>query len=104
MDQFSFYCRSVNWKRKSKEFDFHDQFVASHPSHIIFLQKLHDSGRKDINKLVPLKQYKILIKFGNWRDHVVEWYNDWAKTATLIKKQLFLYGDSNTGKAHLSNI
>ena len=90
----------MNWAKRTKEFDFHDQFVASHPNHNIFLQKLHASVRKDINKLVLLKPYKILKKFGNWRDLVVDWYNDWAKNGYFHKKkQLFLYGESNTGKS-----
>ena len=65
----------MNWARKTKEFDYHDQFVASHPNHNIFLQKVHASVRQDIHKLVSLKPYKILKKFDNWRDYTRQFDN-----------------------------
>lgn len=50
-------------------------------------------------KIVQLRAYEILKRFGDWRDRAVDWYNDWVMNGHLRKKkQLYVYGPSNSGK------
>ena len=52
-------------------------------------------------KVIQHKPYIVKKKFGNWRDKVVDWYNDWVVNGFCYKKkQLYLFGKQNTGKTY----
>ena len=87
----SFYCRAINLARQTEIFNFKDQFVANHHCHNIFLQKLHSSVRKGMKKLKTIKPHQILKRFNNWRDAVIDWFNDWAINGYSHKKSNFIY-------------
>ena len=89
----------VNWALKTPIFKKSDHFVTQHKISYKFLQELHDEVRRSLVKLIPHQPYKVKKRFGNWRDQVVDWYNDWIINGFVHKKkQLFLFGKQDTGK------
>ena len=85
-DQFSFGCRAVNWARKTIEFKLDDEFVSNHPSQLKYLKDLHYSTHNISRELINIKP-KQIQKFNNWRDEVIDWFNDWALTGYSHKKK-----------------
>lgn len=81
------------------KFEISDPFVTFHRNSYVFLEKLHARIRKSLVNMISLQPYKINKRFGNWRDRVVDWFNDWVINGFVHKKkQLFLHGKQDTGK------
>ena len=57
-----------------------------------------------MKKLLPIKPFRVFKKFNNWRDDVITWLEDWVVNGySHKKKQLYLHGESNTGKNSFIN-
>jgi len=57
-----------------------------------------------MKKLLPIKPFRVFKKFNNWRDDVITWLEDWVVNGySHKKKQLYLHGESNTGKSSFIN-
>ena len=85
------------------------QYICYYIIYILFLLLAHQSVNKaqaflDYYRIkrireVPLKPHLPQRPYGDWRDEVSEWWTDWVQNRWHEKKaQLFLYGESNTGK------
>ena len=89
----------MNWALHTEYFSREDEFIKKNMERIRWLETLHKSVRNSLVKREAHKPYKIKDRFGNWRDQVVDWYNEWTIYGTECEfKHLFLYGLSNTGK------
>ena len=76
-----------------------DPFITQHRNSFRFLEELHVEVRNSLIKVIPHKPYIVKKRFNNWRDQVVDWYNDWIENGFVHKKkQLFLHGKQDTGK------
>lgn len=52
-----------------------------------------------------LKFYPVEPSFGDWRDNVIHWWNDFVRNGWSFKTPaLYLYGSSNTGKTHFAKM
>lgn len=91
----------MNWALKTSVYSNTDPFVIGHKNFRKVLMDMHAEVRRSLIVLVPHKPYLVKKRFHNWRDQVVDWYNDWIINGFVHKKkQLYLYGPSNTGKTH----
>lgn len=91
----------MNWASKTASFSESDEFVVYHNNRRKWLQDLHCQVREKFLKLIVHKPYIIKKRFGNWRDQVVDWYNDWVINGLSKKtKHLYLHGKSGTGKTN----
>ena len=62
---------------------------------------MHKQVRKQLVHPVIHKPYFVKSEFGNWRDKVVNWYNEWVNRGSSSDyKNLYLYGLSYTGKTN----
>ena len=92
----------MNWAMKTAVFDDLDDFVIQHNYHYKWLKELHAEIRFPLFKPIIHHPYVIKKRFGNWRDKVVDWYNDWAdKGFKQAKNHLYLYGPPDSGKTNL---
>lgn len=102
--KLSFYYNAINWAENTAEFDCADPFVMHHPQYYKLLERVHSSvqNKKRIKRLKKwLPYYKPLLpcQQGTWQEKVIDWWNDWIINGYKHKKkQLFLWGGSNTGK------
>ena len=99
---FSQTYRIEQWAKSNvnKEFDKKDPFLKTVPvSHAILRQYLADKKYEQSKKCLLLPC--LLGPFNDWRDEVIEWWNDWVFNGYYRKKkQLFLYSrHPNTGKS-----
>lgn len=90
--------------------DILDPFIQSNAGQVKFIEQTVDALKspKTINRLFPFKyvldQNENENKFGNWRDEVVLFLNDWIKNGWHHKKKhLCLFGPSNAGKSTFCN-
>lgn len=55
--------------------------------------------KKKQPKFRLLRPLIVKKKFGDWRDIVIEWWNDWTRNKYCPKRpQLYLVGKSDSGK------
>lgn len=100
----SFFYNALQWAENTREFDFCDPFVLNHPQYYKLLEQVHSSVniKRRISSILPLQPYYqplLEIQAGSWQAKVIEWWNDWIVNGYRHKKkQLFLWGGSNTGK------
>ena len=89
----------MNWAFKTTSFSTLDRFVVENKSQHEWLKQIHSDIRSQFKNAITHKPYIIKRRFGNWRDRVVDWYNNWVQNGFKnTKKHLFLYGPSDTGK------
>lgn len=105
-DKLSFYCKAIQWARNTRTFDVKDPFVMGYPQFYKLLELVHKSVRSQIHidQITALRPFFYTFNQGenNWHRLVIEWWNDWVVNGwTHKKKQLYLYGASNTGKTTL---
>jgi hypothetical protein len=105
LSQLSFYCKALHWASNTEEFSVADPFILNHPQYYKLLELVHARVRTTMmsdhfEKIRPLS-----IVFNenqcemNWQKEVIDWWNDWAINGWKHKKrQLYLFGPSNTGK------
>ncbi|CAF1036292.1 unnamed protein product [Brachionus calyciflorus] len=101
------YARSLN----GRQVNILDPFVQANSGQLRFIEQTVEAIQRPlpiVNRLFPFK-YKLdengrPKKFGNWRDIVVAFLNDWIRNGWQHKKKhLCLYGVSNSGKSTLCN-
>lgn len=108
-NRLSFYFRTIKWAKSVNEYDVSDPFILSHPQYYKLLKevfiKIKEKTRKSNFKLKRLRSIQFAQnKNPNWKEKVLNWWNDWAeKGYKHKKKQLYLYGPSNTGKTTFIN-
>ena len=91
----------MKWALKTPEFHNVDEFVIQHKKSYKWLKELHAEVRLPLIKPIAHQPYFIKKRFGNWRDNVVDWFNDLAiKGFKKTKMHLYLYGQPDTGKTH----
>lgn len=84
------------WSLENENFTILDPFVQEN---IRYANHIEHKFREFKSATIPQYPYfriKINKRFSNWRDSVVDWYNDFL--AKKISLSLYLYGDSQTGK------
>ena len=80
----------MNWALHTEYFSREDEFIKKNMERIRWLETLHKSVRNSLVKREAHKPYKIKDRFGNWRDQVVDWYNEWTIYGTECEfKHLF---------------
>lgn len=99
----SFYCLAIEWARNTPQFKFSDPFVLNHPQYFRLLEYVHRCVRSRMNAVQAqsMRPYHCVLNDTNrnWQGAILEWWNDWIVNGwTHKKKQLYLYGPSNTGK------
>lgn len=71
-----------------------------HQNHHKFLSNAHREKWLSKFEMIPLKPIRVLKKFQDWRDKVVDWFNNWiTKPYEYKQKQLYLVGPASTGKS-----
>lgn len=100
------YAKTLN----GKKIDILDPFIQSNAGQIKFIEDTVEALKspKIVNRLFPFKYHLthngLEKKFGNWRDDVVEFLNDWIYNGWHHKKKhLCLFGQSNAGKSTFCN-
>ncbi|CAF1021492.1 unnamed protein product [Brachionus calyciflorus] len=90
------YVKSLDGKKP----EITDDFIQSNPGRQGFIEKTAKALQTPPPKIFRLFPFLYIgEKFGNWRDQVVEWFNDWVREGYNHKKRhLLLVGDSNHGK------
>lgn len=120
----SFYMRAIEWAKNTPEYQAADPFILGHPQYHNLLKQVHASVHATHLRKVkqPLRPYqpRAVIRdstqatsslqvaqthaLQEWEIQVIQWWNDWVSTGFRPKKkQLYLWGPSNTGKSHLIN-
>jgi hypothetical protein len=111
----SFAFRSIQWAKSVNKFDMKDPFVLNHPQYYKLLQGVFESVQADhknnLNSEIKRIEYPTSevndIDPGwhhtrSWQLDVINWWNDWIINGWHPKKkQLYLYGPSNSGKSTL---
>lgn len=96
---------------EGRSIDILDPFIQSNSGQISFIERTVEAIRNPaptVNRLFPFK-YHLSIdgkekKFGNWRDRVVDYLNEWIRDGWHHKrKHLCLFGESNAGKSTFCN-
>ena len=91
----------MNWAMKTTDYDHLDNFVIQYKNRHKWLKELHGEVRSSLVKPIVHQPYVIKKRFGNWRDKVVDWYNEWVKNGFMhSKKHLYLFGPPDTGKTN----
>lgn len=124
--KLSFYYRAVEWANNTPEYEAADPFVLSHPQYYNLLKQVHSSvhnshlkrPKQPLTRYVdptltqPVRALEASQEASSdttetngslvWQQQVIEWWNDWIENGFRPKKkQLYLWGPSNTGKSHL---
>ncbi|CAF1027740.1 unnamed protein product [Brachionus calyciflorus] len=77
------------------------EYEKKSPTEKALMDKAIELVREDIRPPFRLlRPFRILKRFGDWRDKVVDWWNQWVSNPYKPKrKQLYLYGESDSGKS-----
>lgn len=97
-----FNYRVHKWAVRNDEFRFDHHFVVEHRNCYRFLQSYY-SQHLDFRVKIetgPLPLYCV----ADWANEVVEWFNTFVMSKGLKRKQLYLYGPTNTGKSQLIDL
>jgi hypothetical protein len=104
-NSLSFYYQAIQWARNTVEFDYSDPFILNHPQYFRLLEYLHTRVRSKIfaSQSQCLRPIYMVLRDdeieNNWHLSVLQWWNEWSINGWIHKKkQLYLYGPSNTGK------
>lgn len=79
-----------------------DPFVLANSVQRSWLIAAHKQVRKQlVQQPVIHKPFFVKNEFGNWRDEVVNWYNEWVLCGSSNDyTNLYLYGISKSGKTN----
>lgn len=100
-DEFSIQFQLHKWVLNTKKFSLMDPFLRAHKISLDYAKRYHENYYRSLKTLKPLKRINQIKKFNAWQDDVIEWFNDFIdESNTGPKKQLYLYGKSNTGKTY----
>ncbi|CAF1071936.1 unnamed protein product [Brachionus calyciflorus] len=100
----SFHYNSITWAQNTEKFEYTDPHVLNHPQYYKLLEKVHARVQVQKQELLigPLRPFLNILdeeKMNSWQGIVIRWWNDWIINGFIHKKkQLFLWGKSNTGK------
>ncbi|CAF0969246.1 unnamed protein product [Brachionus calyciflorus] len=101
-DRFNFNYIIGKWAANTPVFNENDKFALQYKSQLNLIKFRHTEIRKCFDLVYPLYRFQILKKFGNWRDSVLDWYNRQIISENNgLRKALYLYGESDTGKTFL---
>ena len=79
-------------------------FVVQHRHQYNFLHKYFEDSRKElVSKFTGLRELKGTLYMG-WHEAVVLWWNEWVQlirsgSKVYKRRQLYLWGDTNTVKS-----
>lgn len=124
--EFSFNYGAIAWAENTPNFDYADPFVLGHPQYYRLLEHVHSSVKtkafanrsfkfrlyptalslaNSITQMSPASQIDVSSQvacfedLNEWQLKVVGWWNDFVINGPYHKrKQLYLFGDPNTGK------
>lgn len=101
--KFSFAYRARQWASTTERYKESDPFVLAHPQYYKLLQSvhacLHEVKTGDLER--HQDDFEYLLTIPQWKQEVIKWWNDWIDNGwTHKKKQLYLFGASNTGKTY----
>ena len=102
-NQLSFYCRTIQYAERCSEYDPAHPFVLNHPQYHNLIRQVVDSVQRKQNRMHkrPFREFAPAEgeHLQEWQLEVVAWWNDWVRNGYVHKKrQLYLFGPSNTGK------
>ncbi|CAF1095329.1 unnamed protein product [Brachionus calyciflorus] len=99
-NNFSWYSQAIHFISKNKKIDHLDPFVVRNWSKTNVLEKMLAEHEE---RQFVMVEWKVIVqkrRYGNWRDQIIDWFNNWILTGiSYKKKQLYLYGLSDTGKS-----
>lgn len=99
-----FYYKIYHWSQRTSKFSYADPFVLNARRDHNLVNLAYQDFKVERFRLKSLKPLVVLKRFNNWRDEVIDWYNDWVNNGySHKKKQLYLFGESNTGKTYFIN-
>ena len=118
--KLSFFYRAIQWAKNTQKYEAADPFVLGNPQFYNLLKQVHasvhstnniqqrepiraltqadldDIEREDNERVTDNNQ---LVELNEWKQKIISWWNDWAVNGFHEKKkQLYLWGPSNTGK------
>lgn len=97
--ELNFNYRAYHWAKNAVRFSFIDPFVMEHRFCYRFLQQVFSDVKKESE--VSFQGFKVhpLVYGLSWVDSVCTWWNSRVLTHGYKRKQLYLWGESNTGKS-----
>jgi hypothetical protein len=100
VDDFSVTYKDHRFAAGNDSYNVDDAYVICHSNRRNFLFELHKTYWYKNFVPVPVVPCKVLQRFGDWRDDVVAWFNDYVGKEWQYKKpQLYLWGPPSTGKS-----
>ena len=84
------------WSFGVEKFSILDKFVQKNIYHANQIEQMLNEIKSTQNPKFPHLKLKVIKQFLNWRDNVVDWYNDFITKKN--SRALFIYGDSDSGK------
>lgn len=103
-NELSFYRSVLVWAQSTEEFDITHPFVLNNPNYYKLLEQVHKRMKsklcnRRLQPLRPLFNVNDRDNTNSWQKQVMDWWNDWTINGYRHKKkQLYLWGESNTGK------
>ncbi|CAF0837346.1 unnamed protein product [Brachionus calyciflorus] len=87
-ERFHFMYKIGKWSLENEIFNANDEFIKNNSSHLELMRYRHSKIRKCFALVYPLYEYIILKRFGNWRDNVVNWFNNQLKAENKTRLAL----------------
>jgi polynucleotide 5'-kinase involved in rRNA processing len=95
-----------NFKLNRTEIPFNDPIMFNTQVSHLFLQRAYTQYVEKNTPHEPLRSIRIKKRFDDWKQQVIDWACTWVNSSeksTHKRKQLYLYGVSNSGKTTLIN-
>lgn len=86
------------WSLETVSFSLLDPFVQQNAANAAYIESKYYEFRKMIEPKYCLYEICTIKSFNNWRDLVIQWFNDFLSKKTL--KPLYLYGKPDSGKSY----
>lgn len=85
------------WSIETDSFSILDPFIQKNGANVEYIENKYYEFRK-INNPKPLYEIFQFKPFNNWRDLVIQWFNDFINKRT--SKPLYLFGKPDSGKSY----
>jgi polynucleotide 5'-kinase involved in rRNA processing len=95
-----------NFKQNRTEIPLNDPIMFNIQLSYQFLQRAYTQYVESNTPHEPLRSIRIKKRFDDWKQEVIDWACTWVNSeanSTHKRKQLYLYGVSNSGKTTLIN-
>lgn len=94
--QFHLNYHIYYWAMSTEKYSILDPFVQKNIFYANYIELMFTNFKCKKQSKDRLVLLRVLKKFFNWRDEVVNWYNEFISGKTL--KALYLFGKADSGK------